>query len=152
MRFSIVFQRGGDKVYNADKFMKQFGEFVYQNSCHLRHFGWQLLVFFNTVTPGLLVISFFRSCILKHFVRSLSILFAWCWTINFDVLIAYARIKNDWFGSRMVAVRKTWSRQARAPENSLNLEKCLNGAFWMDSKNYWIRIKCLSDRVTLSVR
>ena len=43
--------------------------------------------------------------------------------INLDVLIAYARLKNDRFGSTTVAVRKTLSREARAPEKRLNLEK-----------------------------
>ena len=123
---SIVFQRGRGKVYNADKFVKQLGQFVYQNSCHLRQFGWQLIVAINAVKLGLLV-------------------------INFVVLIAYTKLKNDSFGSATVAVRKTLSRETRAPEKRLNLEKkCLNGAFWMDSKNYWTRIKCFSDRVTLS--
>ena len=125
---SIVFQRGRGKVYNADKFIKQLGQFVYQNSCHLRQFGWQLIVSINTVKLGLLL-------------------------INFVVLIAYTKLKNDWFGSTTVAVRKTLSREARAPEKHLILEKkCLNGAFWMDSKNYWTRINCFSDRVTLSVQ
>ena len=31
----IVFQHGPGKAYNADKFGKQFGEFVYQNNCDL---------------------------------------------------------------------------------------------------------------------
>ena len=43
--------------------------------------------------------------------------------INIDFLIAYARLKNDRFGSTTVAVRKTLSREARAPEKRLNLEK-----------------------------
>ena len=34
--FSIVFQRVRDNVYNADKFGKQLGQFVYQNNCNLR--------------------------------------------------------------------------------------------------------------------
>ena len=35
-----------------------------------------------------------------------------------------------------VAVRKTWCRETRALEKRLILEKRLNGAFSMESKNY----------------
>ena len=59
VRFSIVSHRERDQGYNADKFVKQFGQFVYQNSFHMRQFGWQLSVAINTVTLGLLVILFF---------------------------------------------------------------------------------------------
>ena len=58
VRFLIVCQRGCDKVYKADKFVKQFAEFLHQKCCHLRQFGWQLSVLINTVTLGLLVVLF----------------------------------------------------------------------------------------------
>ena len=52
-------------------------------------------------------IIIFRRCVVKHSVMSLNLIFAWGWTINFNVLIDYARLKNDLFGSTTVAVRKT---------------------------------------------
>ena len=37
--FQFSFNVDVKRFYNPDKFVKQFGEFVFQNSCYLRHFG-----------------------------------------------------------------------------------------------------------------
>ena len=49
VRFSIVFQRERDKACNADKFVKQFAQFVYQNIFHMRQFECHLSVAINNV-------------------------------------------------------------------------------------------------------
>ena len=104
--FSTVFQRGRDKVYNADKFVKQFGQFVYQNNCTLRQFGWQLSVSINTVINTVIFfLSTLRWKTLGEIAKSFS--FACNWTVNFDILIPHARLKNDWFWGTRVGVWKT---------------------------------------------
>ena len=149
----IVFQHGLDNVYNADKFMKQFGEFVYQNNCNLRQFGWQLSVPLTRLNLAYLT-CYFMFCIVKHSLRLLNLLFffAWGWTINFDVSIAYVRLKNDCFRMHSGSGSENVDQRSPCSREMVQLEKCLNGAFWMDSNNYWTRIKCFSERVILSVQ
>ena len=69
----------------------------------------------------------------------------WC----FDCLRQTQKLllrKQNGSGSENVDQRSPCSREM------VQLEKCLNGAFWMDSKNYWTGIKYLSDRVISPVQ
>ena len=92
--FSIVFQRGRDKEYNVDKFFKQFGQFVYQNNCNLRQFGWQISVSINTVILGLSNIFFFRRCVVRHCEVAKQFFFACNWTVNFDIFDCFSDTKK----------------------------------------------------------